>query len=98
MEGYEVSSVANGAEALRYLSQEGTPGLILLDLMMPVMDGWEFRLRQLERSELAAIPVVVLSGDGDIENKPASVDAEDYLMKPVKLDRLFQTLQRVLPG
>ena len=61
LEGFQTAAVANGQEALDYLRQENAPNLILLDLMMPVMDGWEFRRRQRADPGIADIPVVVLS-------------------------------------
>ena len=64
LEGYEVVQASNGKEALALLrssSPEGLPCCIILDLMMPVMDGWEFRRRQREDPALASVPVVVLS-------------------------------------
>src|SRR5688572_8117033 len=58
--GYRVDEAANGAEALEVLGRR-RPALVLLDLMMPVMDGWQFRFRQQQRADLAQIPVVLLS-------------------------------------
>ena len=98
MEGYKVACVGNGDEALVYLRHASRPDLILLDLMMPVMDGWAFRKEQKRHTELSEIPVVVLSGDGNVAQKAASVDAADYLMKPINLDRLFDAVNRLLPG
>ncbi|HWX35745.1 MAG TPA: response regulator, partial [Steroidobacteraceae bacterium] len=64
--GYEVQCAANGSEALELMRHsESLPGLILLDLMMPVMDGWEFRAQQRKDRALADVPVVVLSALGD---------------------------------
>ncbi|MBC7545053.1 MAG: response regulator, partial [Candidatus Sericytochromatia bacterium] len=64
-EGYSVASAANGLDAISYLQTEAMPCVILLDLMMPVMSGWEFRAKQQQDPTLAGIPVVVLSGDGN---------------------------------
>jgi CheY-like chemotaxis protein len=61
LEGFRAETVANGREALDYLQKGDYPDLILLDLMMPVMDGWEFRRRQRAHPEYAQVPVVVLS-------------------------------------
>src|ERR1043166_6147962 len=67
-EGYAVTSVNNGQEALEQL--RATPSaLILLDLMLPVMDGFEFRVHQLQDPALARVPVIVLSGGGDLTRK-----------------------------
>ncbi len=61
IEGFGATTVANGQQALEYLRDHGTPKLILLDLMMPVMDGWEFRREQRRDPTIAGVPVVVLS-------------------------------------
>jgi CheY-like chemotaxis protein len=62
LEGFEAAEAGNGLEALRYLRGGGDASVILLDLRMPVMDGWAFRREQREDPAIAAIPVVVLSG------------------------------------
>src|SRR4051794_25561713 len=66
-EGYPVAACANGAAAIDYLEGGELPAVIVLDLMMPVMDGWTFRSRELSRPEWAAIPVIVLSAVADVE-------------------------------
>jgi CheY-like chemotaxis protein len=62
LEGFEAAEAYNGQEALRYLRGGGGANVILLDLRMPVMDGWAFRREQREDPAIAAIPIVVLSG------------------------------------
>jgi CheY-like chemotaxis protein len=94
LQGYEVSCAANGQEALDHLRGEGPPCLILLDLMMPVMDGWKFREEQRRDPALAAIPVVVVSADGTTPQKAAALGADDYLRKPVEVDELYDKVQR----
>ena len=64
-EGYDVITAPNGAVALHELNQGVHPSLIVLDLMMPVMSGWEFRDRQLHDANLATIPVIVLTAAGE---------------------------------
>ena len=59
--GYDVVAVRHGEAALNYLRNNPPPRVILLDLMMPVMDGWEFRKHQLRDSSLAEIPVVIMT-------------------------------------
>jgi two-component system cell cycle sensor histidine kinase/response regulator CckA len=94
MEGFRVSGCSNGREALDWLRNSPKPDLILLDLMMPVMDGWQFRVAQKEDPELANIPVLALSADSTA--KAAAIDAEAYLKKPVDYDTLIDTIDRLL--
>ncbi len=92
--GYEPSCCANGRDALERLRRGPRPDVILLDLRLPVMDGWEFRVEQRKDPDLASIPVVVLSADG--APKAAAIDADAYLTKPVDFDRLAGTVERVV--
>lgn len=93
-EGYEVSFAENGREALRALRGETLPNLIVLDLRMPVMDGWEFRAIQQDDPKLGGIPVLALSADGSA--KAAAVSAQGYLRKPVEPKQLLATIERLL--
>ena len=68
-EGYRVVAVSDGKDALARLSSEGLPDLILLDLMMPVTDGWRFRAEQLVNPALASIPVIVVTAVASPEQK-----------------------------
>lgn len=89
-EGFAVDQAANGQEALDVLhSADPLPALILLDLMMPVMDGYEFRIKQEAEPRLAGIPVVVMTADGDISARRSSIRAREYLKKPVDINRLL---------
>jgi two-component system cell cycle sensor histidine kinase/response regulator CckA len=94
MEGFRVSGCSNGREALDWLRASPRPDLIVLDLMMPVMDGWQFRVAQKDDPELATIPVLALSADSTA--KAAAIDAEAYLKKPVDYDTLIDTIDRLL--
>jgi CheY-like chemotaxis protein len=95
-DGFQVTCAHNGAEALRLLQEEGQrPGLILLDLMMPVMDGWEFRLAQRRNPEIASIPVIVLSAGAGQEGRLPSLAAAAFLPKPFELDQLLNTVGRL---
>ncbi|SRR6266849_5586895 len=93
-EGYSVTGVANGQEALHHLRQTSAPNLIVLDLMMPVMDGWEFRKRQAQDPALKAIPVLVVSADRAVSQKAAALGAKDYLLKPIDLELLLEAVHR----
>ncbi|HVL67606.1 MAG TPA: response regulator [Vicinamibacterales bacterium] len=88
LEGYSVEVAANGQEALTRLRDGVTASVILLDLMMPVMDGWEFRRRQVQDARLRNIPTVVVSAAG--RDRIAQVSADAYLSKPVDMDELLQ--------
>lgn len=91
-EGYEVACVGNGREALDYLkTAEPRPCVILLDLMMPVMDGWQFRKEQKQDAEIAGIPLVVITATG---KRPVLIDAAELVMKPLDLTQLFTAVER----
>jgi two-component system, OmpR family, response regulator CpxR len=90
-EGYDVSCAANGEQALTEMRKDRRPDLVLLDLMMPVMSGWEL-LELLEVTpELSQIPVVVVSA-------MSAPGAWESLAKPIDLDRLLATVSRLAPG
>lgn len=89
-EGYRVLRAVNGREALRLLRGDEQPEVVLFDLMMPVMDGWQFRLEQRRDPALAAIPVVALSADSSA--RAQAVDADAFLEKPVEGHVLLRTV------
>lgn len=91
--GYTVETCRNGQEALARL-REDPADLVVLDLMMPVMDGWEFRAIQRADRSIADIPVVVISADGSA--KAAAVHAESYVKKPFAAADLVAAVERVL--
>lgn len=90
-EGYSVIAAENGQQALQFLATIDTPGLILLDLMMPVMDGWQF-LETCRRSqtEISRVPVVVITAYAE---KAQSVGVEAVVKKPVDLDILLNKVK-----
>lgn len=95
-EGYRVSSAAHGLEALDYLkTSRDLPCLIVLDLKMPIMDGAEFRQQQQQDTRLAPIPVLLLTADQNSHKDRVRLGAVKILNKPVKLDTLLETIQRV---
>lgn len=91
-EGYRVECAADGREALEHLRNGPRPKLILLDLMLPGMDGWEFRRRQRQDPALASIPVAVLSGIGDMGLHADYLDAVEYFPKPFDLQALITSV------
>lgn len=94
-EGYGTMAAANGREALDQLRSGGPlPGVILLDIMMPIMDGRTFRAKQLEDPELAKIPVVVMTADADVATIAAELQASLHLKKPVSLEQLFAVARK----
>ena len=90
-EGYTVNCVGNGREALEYLQRSPHPCVILLDLMMPVMDGWQFRREQKQNPSIADIPLIVITATG---KRPVLIDADELVMKPLDLGRLFEAIER----
>ena len=91
--GYGVIGAHNGIEALDRMRGGSVPCVILLDLMLPVMSGWEFRRRQLEDPKLAEVPVIACTahrGSGEA----AALRVEHYLGKPVDLRALLQLIAR----
>jgi CheY-like chemotaxis protein len=86
LEGYVVHTAADGAEALKRLRSGLEPGLIVLDLMMPGMDGFQFRKEQLRDPKLSAIPVVIYSGHHDAKANAALLEPTAYIQKPIDFD------------
>ncbi|MCC2671917.1 MAG: response regulator, partial [Armatimonadetes bacterium] len=74
------------------------PSLILLDLMMPVMNGWEFRAEQLQDPELAEIPVVVVTGALRHPGSASGIEGAGLLTKPVDVPQLLETVARCSAG
>jgi CheY-like chemotaxis protein len=94
--GYSVWTAPHGAEALSLLKADGRARLIMLDLMMPVMNGWEFRAAQLRDPSLAGIPVLIMTGFGGAAEKCASLGAAAALNKPIDFDALLATIATIL--
>jgi CheY-like chemotaxis protein len=93
--GYQVASAENGAEALTWLRDcLALPGLILLDLMMPVMDGERFLEEFRKERRWSALPVVVLTADGRASNRASDLGAVCGLRKPIQLDDLLNAVSR----
>jgi CheY-like chemotaxis protein len=92
-EGYRVARARHGAEALERVEAE-QPAIILLDLMMPVMDGVTFAQALKERPERGRIPIVVISADGNPQ-RAASIGAAGYLAKPFDIDALLSQVAQM---
>ncbi len=95
MEHFEVRCAKNGTEGLASVAAAGPPDLVLLDLKMPVMDGWEFARRFRARYGEAA-PIVVLTAADDARKRAAEVRPAAWLSKPFDIDVLINTVQRQL--
>jgi CheY-like chemotaxis protein len=92
--GFTAVGAGNGEEALQHLRRARLqPALILLDLMMPVMNGWQFRIEQLKDPSLAGIPVVVMSASDN-----GYVPAEGHVGKPFDLEALLDVISRLAPS
>jgi CheY-like chemotaxis protein len=87
--GYCVHAANHGRDALDKLRDGLRPALILLDVMMPVMDATGFRQAQLASEELAAIPVVLVSGASDLPQRARELRVDGYLRKPFTIQRIL---------
>ena len=98
LEGHRTACAADGREALEMLRKDDLATcLILLDLRMPVMNGWEFREEQRRDRKLASIPVVVVTAD-ESAGKAPGLHAEGVLRKPIRGDDLLRTVSRFCPA
>jgi CheY-like chemotaxis protein len=91
-EGYGVASAVNGLEGLKILQSESNPDLILIDLMMPVMDGYSFRTEQLKNPIWSKIPTVVMSAEANAKEKMKNFNITAFLSKPVELETILKTV------
>lgn len=93
--GFQVTTAANGEEALALLLRGPRPRVILLDMMMPVMDGWAFRAAQQRLpDEIASIPVIVFTAYGTPRETAAQLGARGFLKKPLRLEELLGVIRR----
>src|SRR3954454_13542694 len=88
-EGYETAEAANGHEALRLLRSPTQFCLVLLDLYMPIMNGWEFREEQLRDPTIADVPVIIVTADRMAALKKSKLHAIDYMVKPIDFSALL---------
>jgi CheY-like chemotaxis protein len=98
-EGYTVRGLANGREAITDLrARPSVPSLIIVDLLMPLMNGHEFCTALLLDPELAGIPVVLMSADAHLGERAGDVEAAAYLKKPLDVQKLLATIQEHCPA
>ncbi len=96
-EGYSVEGAEHGEEGLRKLAQmERPPRLILLDLMMPVMSGWQFLEARRSVPPLSSVPVVLLSAYANLSTAAASLGVNGFLPKPIDLSELVTSVEQSL--
>lgn len=99
VEGYDVATADNGAQALSILRNDPDPfAAVILDLMMPQVDGWAFRARQRKQPAISDIPVVVLSGVDKLHRELEDLEPAAVLQKPVSVNELLATLDEILLG
>lgn len=98
LDGYAVDAASNGDEGLKSLAQKPLPNLILLDLMMPVKDGFAFRTEQLANPAWSRIPVIVLSANANLEMRINQMGETKlpFLKKPVDLDTILDSVKMAL--
>jgi len=95
--GYDAFQAANGHEALRQLAALDRCDLILLDLMMPVMNGWDFRRKQKASPALSGIPVLLMSAGAHMPTVSGDLQAAGYLTKPVDVSDLLAVVEQHCP-
>jgi len=96
-QGFDAEGAENGREALRVLREGYDACLILLDLMMPIMDGWTFRIEQRQDARLADIPVAVLTATVNPGQEAQRLGAVAAFQKPLDLDRLLELVAQYCP-
>ena len=95
LEGYAAVCVEHGEAALRHLATGARPCIIMLDLMMPVMDGWTFRQALLKDQSLASIPVIVMTAATPA--RVAAIAAQVILYKPLHMGKVMAVVQQHCP-
>jgi CheY-like chemotaxis protein len=96
-EGYQVAVAGHGREALDMIGAGLRPSLILLDLMMPVMNGWQFAEEFQSRYGDLHTPIIALSADANIEAKALGLGAKSFLKKPVLIEDLLKAIVALYP-
>ncbi len=95
MEGYEVLTASDGEAALKVLKKFPNPCLVLLDMMMPIMDGWEFldAIKRDRADQIATLPIVIVSAAGEKASRTAK-DCHGFIKKPIDLELLLYTVKK----
>jgi CheY-like chemotaxis protein len=90
--GYRTSVARDGAEALQLMQTQPLPEVVLLDMMMPGMNGEDFRAAQLKDARIANVPVVLMTGDGRAQEKAARLGVSRFLRKPIAINDLIEVI------
>ena len=94
-EGYPVLLAQNGEDGLKVLKEvSNQPGLVILDMMMPVMDGFGFRDAQIKDPAMADIPTAIFSADGKLPEKAMKTGIKEFIRKPFNLNQLFDLAEK----
>ena len=96
LKGWEVDQAANGLEALERMRAQ-LPCVVLLDLMMPEMNGWELRAAMKADLRMRDVPVVIVSGAGRLDEAASALDVAAVLPKPFELTQLLELVARFCP-
>ncbi len=94
-EGYPVMTAADGVEALELVERSGPPAIILLDLRMPRMNGWDFAERLRRKPHWRDIPLIVVAAHYRIADEAAAIGARAWLHKPVSIEDMLRVIERV---
>ena len=92
--GYQAVGASNGKDAIAHLQTETKPALIILDLMMPVMDAWEFREAQQSDPAIGQIPVVLISATDEVSDHVIPLAAAGFIRKPIDFNHLLTTVEQ----
>ena len=93
-EGYPVAVASNGREALECLAAMPPPGLCIVDLVMPVMTGWELCAELARQPGLARVPVLLVSANSHLDAPPQGLETVHLMKKPISFDRLLEYVER----
>jgi CheY-like chemotaxis protein len=96
--GHKVGTAHNGVAALEHCKQKGPPRVMLLDLMMPDMDGWLLRDLMARHPQLADVPIVIMTGMSRHDQEARTLAVTAWLEKPIDLDALYAVLDEHCPA